>query len=198
MSAKAEKPQAAEGEAPKKGKGKLIVIILLAVALLAGGGGAAWYFLSAKDDAKKEKSHKAKKDDHGDEEAGGHGDGEEEGGEEEEEEEEEEEDEEQHPVYEKLETFTVNLAGGTDQYLQVDVTLKLLDPKAQEKIKGAMPDVQHAVLEILSAKSAEELSTAEGKKTLAEDIKKAVNKAIHVKKSKKGVTEVRFTSFIIQ
>jgi flagellar FliL protein len=192
MSAKPEKkPEAAEGEAPKKGKGKLIVIIAIVVALLAGGGGAAWYFLSPKDDAKKEKSHKTDK--HGDAEAGDEADA---GGDEEDEE--EEDDEEHHPVYEKLETFTVNLAGGGESYLQVDVSLKMLDPEASEKIKAAMPDVQDAVLQLLSAKTAEELATPEGKKALAEDIKKAVNKAIHVKKSKKGVTEVKFTSFIIQ
>jgi flagellar FliL protein len=45
--AKAKTAEADEGAAPKKGKGKLFLIIGLVV-LLAGGGGGAWFFLQGK------------------------------------------------------------------------------------------------------------------------------------------------------
>jgi flagellar FliL protein len=45
--AKAKAAEADEGGAPKKGKGKLFLIIGLVV-LLAGGGGGAWFFLQGK------------------------------------------------------------------------------------------------------------------------------------------------------
>lgn len=172
-----------EGEAPKK-KGKLLIIIIAVLAVVLIGGGVGAYLLLSKPATEK----KAKAD-HGDEEAAA--DGEEDG---------EEGDDEGHdeapPVYEKLETFTVNLAD-QESYLQTEVQLLLANPKAQEKIKAHMPEIRDALIRLLSSKTAEELAQVEGKAKLATEVQKAVNDVLGVKKSK-GVKKVLFAAFIIQ
>lgn len=181
-----------EGEAPKK-KGKLMVIIIavVAVVVLAGGGVAAWLLMSKPDKAKKAKDH-GEEDVAADEE--GHGDGEGDG---EEEDADAEHGDEHPPVYEKLEQFTVNLSGG-ESYLQTEVQLLVATPEVQAKIKAHMPEIRNDLIEVLSSKTAEELGTLEGKKAMAEEVKKKVNAVIGAKKASKGVKKVLFGSFIIQ
>jgi flagellar FliL protein len=101
------------------------------------------------------------------------------------------------PIYEKLETFTVNLAD-RESYLQVEISLKLADAKVQEQIKQRMPEVRDVLLRLLSSKTAEALVTPEGKTELAKEVAKEVNGVIGAKKADKGVKGVLFTSFIIQ
>ncbi|MCX7673163.1 MAG: flagellar basal body-associated protein FliL [Thiobacillaceae bacterium] len=154
--------------APAKKKNLLIIIVIAVVALLAIGGGAV-FLLTGKPAAEQQAE--------GEEAAAA-------------------EEEAKPPVYEKLETFTVNLAD-QESYLQVEISLKVADAKVQEKIKQHMPEVRDALLRLLSSKTAEELMTAEGKQALAEEVRKEVNRVIGAKKSK-GVKEVLFTSFIVQ
>jgi flagellar protein FliL len=166
-----------EAEAPKK-KGKLLIIIIAVVAVVLIGGGVGAYLLMSKPSA--EKMAKAG---HGDEEAA---DGEEDGG----------HDDEHPPVYEKLEQFTVNLAD--EPILQIDIQLLLADKKVQEKIKGRMPEVRDALILLLSSKTAEELGQPDGKTKLAQEVQKAVNDVLGIKKKSKGVKKVLFASFMVQ
>ncbi len=170
----------AEGEAPKK-KSKLLIIIIAVLAVVLIGGGAGAYLLLSKP-----ASEKKAKAGHGDEEAAA--DDEEDGGGHE---------DEHPPVYEKLETFTVNLAD-QESYLQTEVQLVLADAKVQEKIKTRMPEVRDALIRLLSSKTAEELAQLEGKDKLAQEVQKAVNEVLGVKKKSKGVKKVLFAAFIIQ
>lgn len=163
-----EEAAAAGEEAPKKGKGKLLIIIAAVVAVvLIGGGVAAWLLLS-----KPDAEEGAKQEEHAEEEHAA-------------------------PIYEKLETFTVNLAdqGG---FLQTDIQLVLEDAKVQEKIKTRLPEVRDAMIRLLSSKTAEELSQQEGKDKLADDIQKQINEVLGVKGKEKGVKKVLFGAFIIQ
>jgi flagellar protein FliL len=169
-----------EGEPPKKKK-KLLIIIAAAVVLVVVLAGAAAFFLMSKPAADKHA-----KADQGDEEAAA--DGEEEGGGKE---------EEHARIYEKLDTFTVNLAD-QESYLQTEVQLLVADVKVQEKIKLHMPEVRDALIRLLSSKTAEELSQPEGKEKLAQEVQKAVNEVLGVKKASKGVKKVLFAAFIIQ
>ncbi len=111
--------------------------------------------------------------------------------------EEEHAEEEQHFVYEKLETFTVNLAD-QESYLQTEISLKVADPAVQEKLKLRMPEVRDALLRLLSSKTAEELATPDGKDELSREVRKEINALIGAKKADQGVQGVLFTSFIIQ
>lgn len=176
--AKTEAP--ANAEAPKpKGK-KMLVIIIVAVVLLIGIGGAAAFFLLSKPSADKQAKHDAEEEPAADEE-----------------EEEEDSGEEHPPIYEQLPVFTVNLAD-RESYLQVEIHLRVAEPKVQEKLKQRMSEVRDEILRVLSSKNPEELATQEGKDALAADLQKKINGVIGVKKASKGVKKVLFNSFIIQ
>lgn len=101
------------------------------------------------------------------------------------------------PIYERLETFTVNLVGG-EHYLQVELSLKLADPKVAEDIKLRMPEIRDGVLRLLSSKNVEDLNTTEGKTRLSDDIRKQINTVLNVQGPEQGVAGVLFTSFVIQ
>ncbi|QJE00936.1 flagellar basal body-associated protein FliL [Massilia forsythiae] len=159
------------------GKSKLIIIILAVVILLGAGGGAAWYFLHGNADAhaeeaeapKKEKSAKKKKKD------------------------------EHPPEYLAIEPFTVNLQPENgDQYLQVAFTLEVDGPEQSELIKTNMAKVRSRVLLLLSGKKASEISSVEGKQQLAGEILAAVKEPFAAHGDEQEVSDVLFTSFIIQ
>jgi len=103
----------------------------------------------------------------------------------------------QAPVYLPLETFTVNLQGG-EQYLQIDITLQVTDQIQVEAIKLHMPRVRSRLLTLLSSKQAEELISAENKKKLTQDILAQVKYPFDPKGKPQEVTDVLFTSFVIQ
>lgn len=69
------------------------------------------------------------------------------------------------------ENFTVNLQREEgDQYLQAGITLKIMQPELEEKIKATMPEIRSKLLFLLSSKFPSELQTAEGKKKLIAEI----------------------------
>jgi flagellar protein FliL len=168
---KEEKVSAEEpAEQPKK-KSKLIIILAVVILALAGAGGGAWWYFSESTGEKLAEGDKQGQ---------------------------ESEDDEGHPpVYERLETFTVNLSGGDDRYLQVDISLKVADRELAEKIKQQAPEIRDNLLRLLTSKTAEELSSVEGKNKLGEDIQGQINGILRVRKEE-GVQAVLFTSFIIQ
>lgn len=169
-------PKADAASAPAGGgKSKLIIIVLAAVIVLGLGGGAAWYFMhgsAAEETAeapKKEKSSKKKKKD-------------------------------EHPAeYLAVEPFTVNLQPENgDQYLQVAFTLQVDGPEQAELIKTNMAKVRSRVLLLLSGKKASEISTVEGKQQLAGEILAVVKEPFDSHGDEQEVSDVLFTSFIIQ
>lgn len=99
-------------------------------------------------------------------------------------------------AYERVEPLTVNLMG-LQQYLQVSITLKLAKPEAAEKVKFHMAAIRNNLIYLLSEKTAEEISTMEGKQRLLVEARAAVNKAIGLEAAE-GVADVLFETFIIQ
>ncbi len=169
----------AEAAAPAAGggKSKLLIIIGALVVLLAVGGGAGWYFLHGSADAgatedeapKKEHGKKKKKE------------------------------KEAAPEYIAIEPFTVNLQPENgDQYLQVAFTLQADGPEQVELIKANMAKVRSRVLLLLSGKKASEISTVEGKQQLAGEILAVVKEPFDRHGDEQEVSDVLFTSFIIQ
>lgn len=100
------------------------------------------------------------------------------------------------PVFEKMEPFVVNLAGG-DALLQVELQAQLYDAEAKQTLVQYMPKIRSGLILLLSSKSAEELSTADGKVRLKAQVKKIMNEAIG-QPGPEPVETVLFTSFIIQ
>jgi flagellar FliL protein len=168
-------PKADAAAAPAGGGKSKLVILLAAVIVLGLGGGAAWYFMhgsAAEETAeapKKEKSSKKKK-------------------------------KEEHPAeYLAIEPFTVNLQPENgDQYLQVAFTLQVDGPEQAELIKTNMAKVRSRVLMLLSGKKASEISTVEGKQQLAGEILAVVKAPFDAHGDEQDVSDVLFTSFIIQ
>ena len=101
------------------------------------------------------------------------------------------------PIFLPLETFTVNLQGG-EQYLQTDITLQVADLADVEMIKLQRPRVRSRLLTLLSSQNAENLSSAESKKKLVQDILVQMKLPFDPKGKPQQVTDVLFTTFVIQ
>ncbi len=188
--AKDAKP-AAEGEqaaAPKKSK-KLLIIIIAAVLVVVLGAGAAFMVLKksgdeeASDDEDAVETSKSKKKD--------------------------KKKEAHAPAFIAIDPFTVNLVPeGSDQYLQVALSMEIEDPTLEPTIKTSMPKLRNDITLLLTSKKASELLSKDGKEALAHELKDAINDVLEPpKRNKKGekvssedgpVKEVLFTSFIIQ
>lgn len=109
------------------------------------------------------------------------------------------------PVFERLETFTVNLLPDQgERYLQTEITLEIEGGDHLARLKSLMPRVRNQINLILAGKKAAEIQPKEGKEALASEIRTDVNAIIAPPKdappaSAGGpVTAVLFTSFIIQ
>ncbi|MFY9329880.1 MAG: flagellar basal body-associated FliL family protein [Georgfuchsia sp.] len=83
------------------------------------------------------------------------------------------------PIYVPLESFTVNLQyEGSDQFLQVVMSLKISEESTAEKLKTFMPEVRNRLLFLLSSKRASELTTTAGKEKLSREIMAEVNRLL--------------------
>ncbi len=103
------------------------------------------------------------------------------------------------PEFVVIEAFTVNLQPENgEQYLQIQFTLEVTSLEQVEIIKTNMARVRSRVLLLLSAKKASELSTVEGKNILSKEIIAAVKQPFSAGAKPQEVTDVLFTSFIIQ
>jgi len=193
----AQEPAKAAGaaEAAPKSKKKLIVILAVVLALAAGGGAAAFFLL------KKPEAHPAKAK-HSEKAAEGHEDAAE--GEAAEEEAPEEEagghaDPKTALTYVPFETFTVNLLPDPDdKFLQLDLTVEVKGAELAEKMKAQMPALRNRVLLLLTSKKASDISTPEGKAQLSAELLADLKKPLAAHGKSLKVTQVLFTSFVIQ
>lgn len=163
----------AEAAAPANSKKKMIVILVAVALLAAAGGGGAWIMLKGGGDVE-ETSSKGKNK--------------------------KKEAKAGPPTYVTVDPFTVNLQPETeqDQYLQLAFTLQVEGLADSESIKNNMAKVRSRMLLLLSGKRASEINTPEGKQQLAKEIMEQINEPFEQNGSEQEVTEVLFTSFIIQ
>ena len=97
----------------------------------------------------------------------------------------------------KVDAIVVNLMGPSQQYVQVEMTLKLVKPEVGEKVKLYMPVIRHKMILLLTTKEASQLTPTEGKQKLVLESRDAINQALGLTE-KEGVADVLFSSFIIQ
>ncbi|SCK20991.1 flagellar basal body-associated protein FliL [Vogesella sp. LIG4] len=176
MAEKKEETKAPVAAAPAGGNKKLmIIVIVLLVVLLAAIGGLATYLILGQSHAPASASAahaeeaKPKK-----------------------------EKKEGPPIFEKLDSFVVNLTGGpTAPMLQVEMQAELSNEEAKNNFKAYTPKIRSAVILLLSSKSEQELSTPDGKVKLRAQIKRIMNEAMDAADTE-PVEGVMFTSFIIQ
>jgi flagellar protein FliL len=181
------KDKAAAGAAPKKSKMMLIIILLLVV--VAGTGGFfGWKHFKAKadttahatpsghdeeessDDEKSKKGKKKKNEkEHGSEGA-----------------------------TVNFEPFLVNLADKeASRYVKTSIRLLVANKESAETIaKGEtlMPRMRDTILTLLSTKTAEEMTSNEGKEKLKKEILEKVNEYL----PEEGAEDVFFTDFVVQ
>jgi len=100
------------------------------------------------------------------------------------------------PVFIELETFTVNLTG--DRILQTTLTLQVAKPEDAEQLKVYLPQVKNRLLMLLSAKTAEELQTTEGKEGLRAEIVARLRAPYEKGLEAPAINGVFLTSFVIQ
>lgn len=166
------KAEAAPAAGSKK---KFMIMAIVAVLVLGGGAGAGWFFLHGAGDAEaahaEDAPKKKKKKDK----------------------------EHVKAEYVPVESFTVNLQPENgDQYLQVQFTLQVEGPEQVVLIKDNMAKVRSRVLLLLSGKKASEINTVDGKQQLAAEIKAVVQQPFDEGGDEQDVSDVLFTSFIIQ
>ncbi|HEY8548644.1 MAG TPA: flagellar basal body-associated FliL family protein [Vicinamibacterales bacterium] len=108
------------------------------------------------------------------------------------------------PAVVSLPTFTVNLADKPGaRYLRTTISLLVPDHKKAAELTGsgghkggenvAMAVARSAVLELLTTKTSDELTTAEGKQALKAEIAQRVSRAFRTK-----VSDVLFAEFVVQ
>lgn len=112
------------------------------------------------------------------------------------------------PSFVTLEPFTVNLQRDEgDHYLQAVIVLRVADAKTAESLKAFMPEIRHRVNLLLSSKLPSELSSIEGRETLAIEIVDQSNDALGFPPPREAnrrapptgpIQAVLFNSFIIQ
>lgn len=177
---------------PKKKSKKKLIITFLALLVLIGGGAAAYLLLVPADPSSLDEAAVQKA--------------------------EEEARSKNPPKYVDLGTFTANLVREDgDRYLQVTISLKIAKPELEERIKANSPEILHHVNMVLQSKRPSDINTFEGKNELAEHIKGQVEYVLGMRKTppaisseqsgttpagtgkiRSDITEVLFTSFIIQ
>lgn len=172
MAAEEEKTTEESGGKKKKGgKLKLIIIVVVLLVILGGGGFLAYKLFLAPKDAGAAGGEVAKKESVAT------------------------------PVNEvgvlyPLETFIVNMADndGT-RYLKVTIQLELDNTeKLKEEMDKRVPQLRDAILTILSAKTYEEVSSAQGKLVLKQEIQRRINSLLPFGQ----ITNVYFTEFVSQ
>jgi flagellar FliL protein len=103
------------------------------------------------------------------------------------------------PVFLVLEPFTVNLQHEDgQQFLQVGMTLQAASQSQADAITLYMPQVRSRILLLLSSKKASEILSSDGKRKLAAEILAQIAQPLTPQGSKQDVSEVYFTSFVVQ
>ncbi|MFC3847856.1 flagellar basal body-associated protein FliL [Helicobacter baculiformis] len=99
------------------------------------------------------------------------------------------------PLYPLTGPFVVNLISQNGRrYLKASISLELNDPKLLEEVKVKETAIRDTIIEILSSKSIEEISTLKGKNKLKEEVRSNINSFL----IDGFVKNVFFTDFVIQ
>lgn len=187
------------GEKPKRSKLKIILIILFLITLLIGGAGAFWWFqlrqpgdsilpgavnapVAGSQAGNQAESRAAQS---GQNAQGG-------------------QDAQNQPVTDMprpatsmatLPSVMVNLADAAgDRYLRVGMEVEVSTPDAVRELEAQSPKVRDAIIILLSGKTYADLSTAEGKMLLKNEVAARLNQILGTPR----VIRIYFTEFVVQ
>jgi flagellar FliL protein len=104
------------------------------------------------------------------------------------------------PVFVVLEPFTLNLHSEdvSEQYLQIGMTAQVINTEQADMMKTYMPQIRSRLLTLLSSKKASDISSESGKRALIKDILDKIREPYTVTGPGQLVSDVFFTSFLIQ
>nr|MDJ0890345.1 flagellar basal body-associated FliL family protein [Gammaproteobacteria bacterium] len=95
--------------------------------------------------------------------------------------------------------FTVNLQGKSKaRFLQASVQVLTREPKVEQQIKQHAPMIRNKLVMLFSAKTSQELRTLEGKESLQNEARSAIENVLKAESGEGGVEAVFFTSFVMQ
>jgi flagellar FliL protein len=100
------------------------------------------------------------------------------------------------PLYVTIEPMTFNLMGG--KFIQIAFAIQIADEKESPRYKTFMPILRSKIISTVSAKSAEDLETPEGKLALRDELKEIFTQPLVEKAKPLEVLDIHFTSFVIQ
>ena len=150
----------------RSGGGKLIVIILVVVILLVAGGIGVWLFAPGLLPGGGEKTEAQ-----------------------------EDGTQVQPSVLYPMKSFVTNLVDPSGKrYIKVTLSLELDNEQLKSEIDARLPQIQDAILTLLSSKSYEDIGTIEGKRRLRSEIISRCNTFLKAGK----VTNVFFSEFVVQ
>lgn len=101
------------------------------------------------------------------------------------------------PTFVKVEPMTVNLDGGS-RVLYIGLSLAVANPATADTLIAHMPEVRNRMLITLSDQSADELTSAAGKRAIAKSLRETLRAAYRKDGEPVAIDRVLFTDFIVQ
>ncbi|NPB09141.1 MAG: flagellar basal body protein FliL [Thermodesulfobacteria bacterium] len=152
-------------EEGKKGGKKFLFIIIIGVVLLAGIGGGAYFFLFAGSEPPPEEEAPP------------------------------EPPEPEVGPFLQLDPFIVNLADPTGhRYLRAKITLEFRNDEVYQKANERIPQINDAIIMVLSSKTVEEMLSPEGKMELRMELIRKLNELL----GPNSIKNIYFTQFVVQ
>ncbi len=101
--------------------------------------------------------------------------------------------EEKKSVLVALDPFILNLAE-QGRFLKISIQLELSEPSIEEQLKNKLPQLRDVIIMLVSNKSVESISSAEGKFQLKDEILLRSNQVM----GKDVIRNIYFTEFVMQ
>jgi len=101
--------------------------------------------------------------------------------------------------YQLSPALVVNVSDkGKVRHLQIDIQLRLKNPADNSIVNDHKPAIQHELVMLLSGREAKDVRTTQGKEALRSQATKMLKKVIKKNTGRPIITDVYFTSFVIQ
>ncbi len=97
----------------------------------------------------------------------------------------------------QLDEFLVNLSGSGDHYLKASLALGLKEGLGEEKAKELVPMARDIIISALAEKSMKDLSSAEGRTKLKDDLMEKINEEAG-EEAAEPVVKIYITAFATQ
>ncbi len=161
----ADKKEKEVQEGKKDGKKKLFLFLIIGLVLLGGVGSGAYFFLFAKNSPPPEEEAPP------------------------------EPPKPQVGPFLQLDPFIVNLADPTGRrYLRAKITLEFRDDQAYQQANERIPQINDAIIMVLSSKTVEEVLSPEGKLELRMELIRKLNELL----GPNAIRNIYFTQFVVQ